>query len=168
MIVPVQLDKIQQNKRNHMVIKAGSVLVKKPLRKWYPKSPYSCFFLRDSCIRSSVSQRGFKISWATRSNHISSLHNRSTNWSCPFQSKSQGSWQESWEVTEREREPYEDRIHPLQNGPDPKFWVTSWALTAWGSVFSGATLAPISIIPCSLELQLQQLPAHHGSPGTHR
>lgn len=87
---------------------------------------------------------GFKISWAARSNHISSLNNRRMNRSCPFPSKSQESWQESWEVTERERETYEDQIQPLQSGPEPKPRVTSRALTAWGSVFSGATLAPVS------------------------
>ena len=59
-------------------------------------------FLGESYIRSSVSQRDFKICWATRSNCISSLHNRRMNGSCPFQSKSQGSWQESWEAAERE------------------------------------------------------------------
>lgn len=60
-------------------------------------------FFIDSYIRSSDSQRGFEISWATRLNHILSLHNGRMSRSCPFQSKTQGSWQVAQDVTEAER-----------------------------------------------------------------
>lgn len=53
----------------------------------------------DTYVGSSVSQSSLKISWAPMLNHISSVSNSRINGNCPFQSKSQASWLESWKET---------------------------------------------------------------------